>query len=155
MMEPLSFIPSRASQNKKVVNFEKVVFESYKSKKPKSKSLVSENKEDKEEKRELNMKQTKHEIIKLGMSGLEGQQKEEAKINLLIKLGAKPPKNKNKNYKLLQQERKKAKEEKAKQMDFSQLGKNKIGKSTAKGKSFDRKRRKENLLSVYGKVKRQ
>lgn len=37
---------------------------------------------------------------------------------------------------------------------FQQLGKNVMGKSTAKGKSFDRKRRKEGILDIYGKVVR-
>lgn len=39
-------------------------------------------------------------------------------------------------------------------IEFQQLGKNNIGKSTAKGKGFDRKRKKkEGLLDIYGKVK--
>lgn len=39
-------------------------------------------------------------------------------------------------------------------IEFQQLGKNSLGKSTAKGKGFDRKRKKkEGLLDIYGKVK--
>ncbi|KAJ8932299.1 hypothetical protein NQ314_014792 [Rhamnusium bicolor] len=89
------------------------------------------------------------------MSGFDPQTKEQAKVQLAIKLGAKPPKNKYKNYKLLQAEKKKAKEEDSSRLHFQQLGKNKIGKSNAKGKSFDRKRRKEKggILDIYGKVK--
>lgn len=47
------------------------------------------------------------------------------------------------------------KENEAQKISFQQLGKNSIGKSNAKGKSFDRKRRKEkgDILSIYGKVK--
>lgn len=38
--------------------------------------------------------------------------------------------------------------------DLLQLGKNKMGKSTAKGKTFDKKRKKkEGLLDIYGTVK--
>lgn len=41
-------------------------------------------------------------------------------------------------------------------MDLLQLGKSKSGKSTAKGKTFDKKRKKkEGLLNVYGTVKTQ
>lgn len=73
----------------------------------------------------------------------------------IIVSGAKPPKNKYKNYKLLQNERKKEKEKETSRQTFQQLGKNSVGKSIAKGKSFDRKRRKEksDILSIYGKVK--
>ncbi|XP_072382637.1 uncharacterized protein [Diabrotica undecimpunctata] len=157
MNDGLDFIPSKASLLKaKDLNFESVVFESYKSTKKARKSTKDDdNAKEMDGKNELNMRQAKHEIIKLGLSGLNSKKKEEAKINLLIQLGAKPPKKKNKNYKELCLERKKAKEKEAKTMQFSQLGKNQHGRSTAKGKSFDRKRKKENnILSVYGKVQK-
>ncbi|CAG9865185.1 unnamed protein product [Phyllotreta striolata] len=159
MGDNLDFIPSKASALKKSeVNFEAVVYESYKKKK--SENSVMRNLEkpitnDKKDGGELNMRHTKNEIVKLAMSGLDPEQKEQAKINLLVKLGAKPPKNKNKNYKQLQIERKKSKEEESKRESFLQLGKNKVGKSTAKGKSFDKKRKKnkgDNILSIYGKI---
>lgn len=69
--------------------------------------------------------------------------------------GAKPPKNKYKNYKQLILENKKKKEKTEKELTFKQLGKNQLGKSTAKGKSFDRKRRKEGILDIYGKIIKQ
>ncbi|XP_050502676.1 uncharacterized protein LOC126881971 [Diabrotica virgifera virgifera] len=156
MNDGLDFIPSKASLLKsKDANFESVVFESYKSAKKAKKSTEDSNAKEIDGKNELNMKEAKHEIIKLGMSGLNSKKKEEAKINLLIQLGAKPPKRKNKNYKELCMERKKAKEKEAKTIQLSQLGKNQHGRSTAKGKSFDRKRKKENnILSIYGKVQK-
>lgn len=72
-----------------------------------------------------------------------------------IDLGAKPPKNKCKNYKQLLEERKKEKQATKARLEFQQLGKNQMGKSTAKGKRFDRKRRKQksDLLDDYGKVR--
>lgn len=44
--------------------------------------------------------------------------------------------------------------EKEKQAKLLELGKNSAGKSNAKGKSYDRKRRKEKggLLNMYGRV---
>lgn len=56
---------------------------------------------------------------------------------------------------MLQTERKKEKEKETSRQNFQQLGKNSVGKSIAKGKSFDRKRRKgkSDILSIYGKVK--
>lgn len=71
-----------------------------------------------------------------------------------INLGAKPPKNKYKNYKELMKERQQEKAKEKSRIDFQQLGKNSIGKSNAKGKSFDRKRRKANsgIIDIYGKV---
>lgn len=53
-------------------------------------------------------------------------------------------------------ERKLEKDETKKDMDLLQLGKNKTGKSTAKGKSFDKKRKKkEGILNMYGIAKTQ
>ncbi|KAJ8962348.1 hypothetical protein NQ318_018330 [Aromia moschata] len=158
MIEESYFIPTRASMLKKNTSedFQAVTFESYKSKKQKEKHDVTVKNTQKIQQNDFNIKQAKHEIIKLGMSGFDRQKKQEAKTQLLIKLGAKPPKNKCKNYKLLQAEHKKSKEKEASKLQFQQLGKNSIGKANAKGKSFDRKRRKEkkgDILDIYGKVK--
>lgn len=69
-------------------------------------------------------------------------------------LGAKPPKNKYKNYKELVEEKKKQKLREENRKNSFQLGKNGVGKSTAKGKTFDKKRKKDkgDLLNIYGKV---
>ncbi|CAG9823094.1 unnamed protein product [Phaedon cochleariae] len=151
----LAFIPSKASALQKNSEFHAVVYESYKSKKTtRVPEIVPEEISPKKD-RLFDIKRAKQEVIKFGTSGFDSQKKEEAKINLLIKLGAKPPKNKNQNYKLLLTEKKKKKEAELKLETFQQLGKNKFGKSNAKGKSFDRKRRKGkgDLLDIYGKVK--
>lgn len=70
-------------------------------------------------------------------------------------VGAKPLKKKYKNYKVLQEERLKQKRDDEEILQFQQLGKDKVGKSNAKGKSYDRKRRKDGkggILGIYGKV---
>ncbi|XP_018565285.1 uncharacterized protein C1orf131 homolog isoform X2 [Anoplophora glabripennis] len=152
-----TFIPTRGSmmQKKGKIDFQEVTYESYKSTKRKKKLNGSEEITKNKEHGDFNIKKAKHEIIKFGMSGFDPQKKEEAEIQLAIKLGAKPPKNKYKNYKLLQVEKKKEKEKETSRQNFLQLGKNNAGKSTAKGKSFDRKRKKGkgDILSIYGKVK--
>ncbi|XP_044259540.1 uncharacterized protein C1orf131 [Tribolium madens] len=149
------FIPTRGSLKKgtKLTDFKSVSFESYKPKKH-EKTETSNGRIQEEKSDDFNIKRAKHEIVKFGMSGFDPEKKEEAKIQLAIKLGAKPKKNKYKNYKLLKEERAKLKQEESLKSQFQQLGKNALGKSTAKGKGFDRKRKKakSGLLEVYGKV---
>jgi hypothetical protein len=149
------FIPTRGSCNKGdgQIHFKSVTYESYK---PKTHDKTETGVKTKEiPSHEFNIKKAKHEVIKYGMSGFDPQKKEEAKMQLAIKLGAKPPKNKYKNYKILKEERAKHKETEKLKVQFQQLGKNSVGKSIAKGKGFDRKRRKNKggLLYIYGKVK--
>lgn len=77
-----------------------------------------------------------------------------SKFFLLYQTGAKPKKNKHQNYKLLIEERKKEKLAKEEELKFQQLGKNNAGRATAKGKSFDKKRKlKSDILDIYGTVK--
>ncbi|XP_022905809.1 uncharacterized protein C1orf131 homolog [Onthophagus taurus] len=152
------FIPTKGSQIKEhpTDNFKVIKYESHKPKRKNDtyKEAVEEKLDIKAN--ELNIKRAKFEIMKFGMSGFDQQKKEEAKIQLAIKLGAKPPKNKYRNYKELIEEKKREKLEEEKTIKLQQSGKNKMGKSIAKGKSFDRKRRKgketKGLLDVYGKV---
>ncbi|XP_066152202.1 uncharacterized protein C1orf131 [Euwallacea fornicatus] len=153
------FVPTRASLLKKnaEANYEQVDFTFYKTKT--KVPMKSGHKEVSNVNPELvfNLQKAKYEVIKLGMSGFDSVKKEEAKIQQLIKLGAKPPKNKCKNYKELLMDKKIQKVKEEKEQTLQQLGKNNVGKSTAKGKSFDRKRRKikENILDIYGKVSKQ
>lgn len=87
-MSETEFIRTRGSALKKNAadNFEVVTFESYKAKKT-NKNVSETDKKTKMKTEELNMKQAKHEIIKFGMSGFDSRKKEEAKIQLAIKLG--------------------------------------------------------------------
>jgi len=155
---PMAFIPTRSSMlNKKSEeNFKAVTYSSYKKKNKEQISLPTKNNiTDTGNAETFNIKRARHEIIKFGISGFDAQKKEEAKVQLAIGLGAKPPRNKNKNYKQLLEEKKKEKQTTKTQLDFQQLGKNQVGRSTAKGKSFDRKRKKQksDLLDAYGQVK--
>jgi len=59
---------------------------------------------------ELDMRKTRHEIIKFGMSSLKSKDLEDAEATLAISLGAKPTKKLAINYKELQAQRKKDKE---------------------------------------------
>lgn len=166
------FVSTRASLLKKKpqTNYQEVTYVAYKSKKKNSQEKPAEESE-KASDNEFNIRKAKHEIVRFGMSGFDPVRKEEAKIQQLIKLGmyfvislicfiscnfvgAKPPKNKAKNYKQLLNEKKIAKAKQEKEQKFQQLGKNSVGKATAKGKSFDRKRRKEGILDIYGKILR-
>lgn len=90
-MSETAFIPTKCSSLKRKAeeNFQVVVFESHKPKEKPTKPINSkENTEDSNKERELNIKKVKHDIVKFAMSGLEGSEKEEAKVKLAIKLGS-------------------------------------------------------------------
>ncbi|KAK4301283.1 hypothetical protein Pmani_026567 [Petrolisthes manimaculis] len=55
------------------------------------------------------MKRVRYDVFKLGMSGFNKKEKEDARIALAIKLGAKPPKNKAISYKELVEKKKEEK----------------------------------------------
>ncbi|KAK4883720.1 hypothetical protein RN001_007039 [Aquatica leii] len=86
------------------------------------------------------------------MSGFDPKKKQEAKVQLAIKLGAKPPKKVYKNYKELLEEKKNQTLEQKQNLQFQQLGKNEFGESLGKSKRFNRKRKfiKGSLLEAYG-----
>lgn len=142
------------TKKRPVEEFKAVVYESYKPKAKKEK-LEQNSQKDVTKSKEIDMKRARHEIVKFGMSGFDPEKKEQAKVQLAIRLGAKPPKNKYKNYKELKEEKRKQIERRKEEVEFQQLGKNVFGKSNAKGKGFDRKRKngKGALLDKYGKVR--
>lgn len=117
---------------------------------PDSKSYKSKEVRAQESRRdqEVEMKRARFDVIKFGMSGFDGAKGEEAKVNLAIKLGAKPKKNKPKNYKDLKLEREKAKEVQKKQDQISSLGIKRSGGNTDR----KRARKQPGLLSNYGVV---
>ncbi|ESO07204.1 hypothetical protein HELRODRAFT_170515 [Helobdella robusta] len=53
----------------------------------------------KKSKIEFDLKKAKMEVLQLGLKGLASDEKEDATVRMLTKLGAKPPKNKAVNYK--------------------------------------------------------
>lgn len=89
-MSETTFVQTRCSSLKRKAeeNFQVVVFESHK---PKKKQSRTENLQgipkSSSQEGEFNIKQVKHEVVKFAMSGLEGNEKEEAKVRLAIKLG--------------------------------------------------------------------
>lgn len=88
MSELEDFIPTKGSvcNEQAVKNYKVSTFESYKPKEGKvsEAKIVSKTGVPRSE---INMNKAKHEIIKFGMSGFDPTKKEEAKIQLAIKLG--------------------------------------------------------------------
>lgn len=84
------FVPTRASLLKGAPEneYQEVAFVTYKSKKkakteePNEPTKKTSNKET-----EFNLRKAKYEIMKFGMSGLDPDKKEEAKVQHLISLG--------------------------------------------------------------------
>lgn len=172
-MAETDFVPTRGSsvKRKAAENFEVVFFESYKPKNKQRKAeTATEDAKNTSKDTEFNIKKAKHEIVKFAVSGMEGSEKEEAKVRLAIQLGrqlgrfllyfylwdnvkgAKPKKNKYKNYKQLKEEKQKEKQMKLKEVE--ELGKDSMGMSnvTTKSSKYKRKEGTGGLLEVYGKV---
>lgn len=157
------FIPTRVSRIKKdaVKEFVSVNYE-----KPKKKKEVIKNKEnndiqnskfnitknkqnennDEKRKKELEMKRIKYEVMKFGMTGFKGIEAEEAEVALAISLGAKPPKKKGINYKILKHERK----QETQQKDVKSVSG--LEKSLIKHKIKKVRKNSNNLLRMYGKI---
>ncbi|XP_011500710.1 PREDICTED: uncharacterized protein C1orf131 [Ceratosolen solmsi marchali] len=121
------------------------------------KDMKSQKINEKEE-QEKEMKRFRYDIIKFGMSGLDKHSGLKAKMALAISLGAKPPKNRGKNYKKLIEERKRNAAQEAKKLKFasgfsaSKLLMNK-NKKNINSNTNKRKGKKSNgILDVYGKV---
>ncbi|KAL7304580.1 hypothetical protein TKK_0003362 [Trichogramma kaykai] len=97
-------------------NFEVVTFESRKKKQKTSEDEKEKEEEEQvlsKEEAEKEMKRLRHEVLKFAISGSNKEQARQKKIELLIKLGAKPPRNYNVNYKKLQVQNKIEKEKQA------------------------------------------
>lgn len=130
-LNELNLIPTKAALAKKSASLDHklTVFESHK-----PKSLTTKKFSDKHEDKQLNVdknifdiKRAKHEVFRFGTAGLESKDKEVAKIALAVKLGAKPPKNKCKNYKDLLAEKKLLKEKERENDLLWSVGKNAQG----------------------------
>ncbi|XP_043577974.1 uncharacterized protein C1orf131 homolog [Bombus pyrosoma] len=109
-----------------------------------------QNENDEKRKQELEMKRVRYEVMKFGMSGFKGAKAEEAEIALAISLGAKPPKKKGINYKILQRKRKG--EKKRRQNDVTRASGLERSLINHKNKKARWKRGSDGLLNVYGKV---
>ncbi|XP_044757244.1 uncharacterized protein C1orf131 [Coccinella septempunctata] len=152
-----ALVPTKASLEKGVQKVEEVTFVSYK---PKKKSeRVQENQQNEEsDTNYFNIKKAKNEMIKFALSDLEGKEKRNAMMQLAIKLGAKPPRRKFRNYKSLIEERKKEKAEEETKEYLRKIGKNSIGESIAKTNLAKKNKKKfkksVDILDIYGKVKK-
>lgn len=158
------FIPTRVSRIKKDAAKE---FISVSYEKPKKKEEIIKSKEnndiqnskfnitknernennDEKKKKEVEMKRIKFEVMKFGMSGFKGIEAEEAEVALAISLGAKPPKKKGINYKILKHEKKQETQQKDTKF-VSGVEKSLINR---KIKKVHRKS-SNNLLKMYGKI---
>ena len=110
---------------------------------------------DETRKQELQMKQYRYDVIKFGMSGFDKHKARQAKIALAISLGAKPPKNRRKNYKKLVEERIKEKARETKKEKFaSGFNINQLTKNRKNITQSHTKKDKESngILGIYGKV---
>lgn len=82
---------------------------------------------------EINLRQARHDVLRLGISGFEKTKKEDAMTALVVKLGGKAPKRGYVNYKVLQEQRKMQKTEDARKTEIDRaLGLNVKNKNRRK-----------------------
>lgn len=161
-LNQFNLIPTKAALSKKAASLEQFKFTSFESHKPKLKSLTSNKSNNKPHnvdgttKNTFDIKRAKHEVLQFGTSGLESKDKEVAKIALAVKLGAKPPKNKYKNYKDLLAEKKMLKTKELENEALWAVGKNAQGGAAVTYKQMNsaKKLRKLNgtITQHYGVV---
>ncbi|GJQ88254.1 hypothetical protein Trydic_g13242 [Trypoxylus dichotomus] len=155
----INFIPTRGSKRRNIeeIDFNFTIHQSYKPKKRQTLCDVEDEKSKKaipETVNEIDMKRARFEVIKFGMSGFDKQRKEKAKVQLAVKLGAKPPKQKYKNYKVILKTKKIEKNQEAKLKQKQQQPKAQNMKISTFKKDIDKKRKQEKgILNIYGKVK--
>ncbi|XP_067004532.2 uncharacterized protein C1orf131 isoform X2 [Anabrus simplex] len=148
MIDETSFIPTKSALLKKEAadSFEFVVHESYKKKGSKSLKEGNQPRSKKDSKQEMDMKRARYEVFKFAMSGYTPQKKEEAKIALAVRLGAKPPKKPFVNYKELKVLKEKQRLEEAEEKRLLNAGKS----SNLSGRKSTRKS-KDGILGFYGR----
>lgn len=156
------FVSTRGSQiNKNAVD--NYVAVNYKVPKKKSKSIDDTNTEDKTSKKdskmkpedlkkqqEIEMKKARYDIIKFGISGFEKSKAKKAKMELAISLGAIPPKNRKKNYKILKQRQEKEKTRMKEEKHTSGFT-----RSLLKPRTKKMRRKDSGILGSYGKISKE
>nr|CAD7412226.1 unnamed protein product [Timema cristinae] len=154
--DDLGLIPTKCSRLRSggASSFQSVVFETHKSTKKRAPSQASPT-EPGAQKDVIDMKRVRYEVFKFAMSGYNREKKEEAEVNLAIKLGARPPKNKYYNYKELKKMKEDKEKESVDRLKLIKAGKDSKGKSNDKGlKRLTQRRRraeKSGILDPYGK----
>jgi len=155
-MEVLTLVPTRCSklQNIDSSKIKVVVHKNKKTAINVRRAPVDELKNKKIETKEMDMKKVRFEVFKFGMSGFKTEKKEEVKVALAIKLGAKPPKNKVYNYKEYKLIKEKQLKEQLEQKKLLAVGKTKTGRPVTKGKKkfVNRKGKQSGILDPYGKA---
>lgn len=117
--------------------------------KPEVEAVVSEVKagwKRKETGTVFNVRKAQYEVQKLVISGLKNADKEEAKMLLAIQLGAKPPKNKNHNYKEFMAIKKRERDEKE---ALFRLDNSKLNMKSIKGKKSRKESRDKNDVHKF------
>jgi len=113
--------------------------------KPKKKKKAG-GKDDSTTDNAVSLKRAYFDVKKFAISGMEGTEKEEAKVRLAVSLGAKPKKKKNVNYKELKKERSEAKkaaeEDRSLKMRQGGILKKKKGKDSGKKSKLNKKSRR-------------
>jgi GTP cyclohydrolase FolE2 len=155
-MEGITHVPTRCStlQNVDAHDIQVVVHKNKKTGINVGRAYVDKLKDKKVQTKDLDMKKVRYEVFKFGMSGFKPEKKEEVKVALAIKLGAKPPKNKGYNYKELKLMKEKQLKEQLEQQKLLAVGKTKTGRPVAKGKKkfVNRKGKQSGILDPYGKA---
>lgn len=89
-----------------------------KDKKPKEEQEEVEQSSAKETLDEKQLKRVRYDVFKLGMSGFHKEKKQDTRVALAIKLGAKPPRKKAVNYKKFQEIKKEEKKREAEEREM-------------------------------------
>lgn len=106
---------------------------------------------------EFDMKKTRFEIYKFSKSNLNFSSRQKSNVDLAIQLGAKPPKNKAKNYKELKVDKQMEAEKKNETSFLKQISSNFRTKNTRKLRSratkfIKHRDQDQGILNTYGKV---
>jgi len=99
----------------------------------------------------FDLKHARHDVKRLGISGLDQKSKDEAQIQLAMSLGAKAPKNAYVNYRELQEKKKKEQEELASR-EKDEVVKSKTKSLTESLKTNKTKPKKKELSGVDGQL---
>jgi hypothetical protein len=102
----------------------------------------------KKDKNEVTFDRARREVLNFGISGSNSTEKSDQITQLLLKLGAKPPKNKAKNYKDILEEKKKQREEDGRVNKRALFGTS----DSLQYRSQKKNSRNDGLLKSYGRL---
>ncbi|XP_058115806.1 uncharacterized protein C1orf131 homolog [Anopheles ziemanni] len=105
----------------------------------------------------FDISKARKEIINFGISGLDKKNKQQASVALAIKLGAKPPKNKPRNYREILEEQRAAKNNEAEVATKRRTGQIAYGATQSYNRYKQRKLQKQrnptSIMKHYGVAK--